>query len=179
MRIRQIDALRGFAIVLMVADHCALFFDMPYFFRLPGRLAMPIFMMISGYLWRSGLTGERYLQVIAAAFFTTFVGWKLGFPLPDILVSWLLWQPLMKYIVRFPVLAAAYGLVISQLFVVGAGYHPGLILAFLSLGVVLRRWPLFPLAWVNLPVPLKYVGLRPISAYVGHFALLYSLFLLR
>ncbi len=46
------DLLRGFAVLLMVIDHIFFFIlHLPFFpFRIPTRLAMPLFAMVCGYL---------------------------------------------------------------------------------------------------------------------------------
>jgi len=78
-RDQQIDALRGFAILLVVLGHCIQFsgidFDNNFLFRLIYSFHMPLFMFISGYVsffstWKGFATFKNKFFLLLVPFFS-------------------------------------------------------------------------------------------------------------
>lgn len=169
-----LDAARGVAIVLMMADHAVLAFGGPWGVReILGRFAAPLFMAIAGYLWRPRLSG-RILEVgIAAALSVPLVSGIGGAHVP-ILVVFLLVYPALWVSYRWPYLVL--GLAVLQLSawpVPWYGYQPGFVLAFLVLGQLLARHATVPVM-VGSGGVLGWLGRWPLTAYIGHLALIYA-----
>lgn len=175
-RIPALDILRGFAILLMIFDHCAFFSAAGVWWRLPGRFAMPLFMLVSGYLWH-GFNRRRLLQVGLAAVLSTLLTAPFHFPFPDILGVWLLCQPLMPFVDRWPVAAAVLGFGTSQLIIFWTGYQPGIVILWLAIGRLLRSLDFsLPDLPARMTSAFRWLGQYPLSVYVGHLAILSILF---
>lgn len=170
-RARHLDALRGLAVVLMVADHlCLLVGEVGLLFRLTGgRLAMPLFFLLAGHLVQR--VGKRTAWVAL-----------VGLALP-LLAPWidspnvLLWYAVgacvvvAARVVGLPLwLVAAVALAFSanryELLLPGQGYDPLALVGLMALGAWLPR-DAFDFAR-RLPGFLAYAGRYPLSVYVGH-----------
>jgi len=189
MRKRQLDALRGVAILLMllghsivVAQHTANAPDWLSWIRLTiTRLSMPLFMMVSGFAIarRGGVKWSRVGQIALAAVWINLVMWSsnVGYTTPEILVLWVLLAPFAKLIIRFPIEVATIGLLQTTVHPIPweywPNYQPGLVAAFLALGVLLRHRPDSILFHVDRFIPdwVVAVGRRPLTWYVGHTTL--------
>ena len=195
-----LDQLRGLAVVLMIIDHVLavgtaavlarglpvsiVVIDDARFFRLTiTRLALPLFMVVSGYLLadRDRPSRRRQGQLLAAA----VVAQILFAPLPglsdvDVLVVVFVVQLAWPVLRASPVVFAALGMVaavnVATLPFGWTGYSPALVAALMCLGALAartkdrgaeraRRMPL--------PKWLAAVGRRPLTAYVGHLAVIW------
>lgn len=173
MRNRTLDAARALGIALMVLDHFAAVYEWPSVVRDFTRLAMPLFMVTSGYLFR-GL-GQRYSDVWATALLT----WPAV-----VVLDVALFHVLLVYALVIPALCARTGVlvVLASLGLLQGlnwpipwhGYQPGYLLAFLVLGRLTREagvvvqdfaWP----SWVTV------IGRYPLTVYGGHLAVLVGL----
>lgn len=173
--------MRGVAVVTMVVDHVCACFGTGQLVRLTvGRLALPLFMLCSGWLLaRRPPTARRLYELAAAAVAATVVvnvgGLSIG--QPDVLWLILVGLLLAPAIRRWPVASACVGLVQASAWPmhspIWTGYEPGLVVALLALGVLwgryyglrdLERWPA--------PAALQLVGRYPLSIYVAHLAAL-------
>lgn len=183
-RLVGLDRLRGLAVVTMVIDHLALLAGGADLVRLTvGRVALPAFCLVAGALVRplDGRRAWRLGTVFGAGVVATALGAPLGIGQPDVLL------------VLAVVLAGAGGLLAwawrrcssTPLVVAGAlavlqpvtwpipwtGYQPGTVLALVLIGRQLGRGPLE--RWGRaLPAPLGGLGRYPLTAYVGHLAVL-------
>lgn len=190
MRNQQLDGLRGFAIVLMILDHVLvtglLHWGWPeqlQWLRLTvTRLALPLFMMIAGYLWADrGPSWRRLPWLIAAAFVATVCCRLLGLPPIEIVALYLGCMVVSKYVVLAPIPTMIVGLLwafnfpdtFPQLF-----YHPGYVLTWLALGVI---WWRQELAWDYEPETIQtppgaqlygWLGRWPLTSYVFHLIVL-------
>lgn len=182
-RTLALDAIRGLAIGSMVVDHLALVGGGPYWLRLTvGRVAMPLFFLLSGHLVRR--FKPRHLETVA-----------IGLVLP-LIVPWidspnvLVWYGVGAAVVvlcrRFGVLwlPVLLGLAWSANFgrpsplhvVWGQDAYDGLFLVgLMCLGALLPR---SAFAWGGrLPFgrPLAALGRYPLAFYVGHLLILQGL----
>ena len=183
VRIPALDGLRGIAILLMVFDHLLLLSlemmpgtDLREFARRSvTRFAMPLFMIVSGFLLDQ-VSRRRMGQVVLAAGMVNLTLWLLwpSFALPEILAVWAFLLPVRAFLVRHPVEAAALGLLQAMYLPVHwPGYEPGIVLVFLALG---RLWATRPgredglLSQIGTRVPgwVAALGRRPLLLYVGH-----------
>lgn len=172
-RIAGLDRARGLAIVLMVADHCCVFIPGGFGYRITlGRLAMPIFFVLAGYLARRITSRHLYVVCIGAAL-PLAVPWIDN---PNVLVWWALGCVLL-YAMR------CWGLSPWLLIIACAGYaangwpttfgdtySPLGLFALLAVGQLLPatawRWTDRLPRWLALP------GRHPIALYVGHLLVL-------
>ena len=165
MRNQALDTLRGLAVLLMILDHAAVVFGLPEIIRLYTRVAMPLFMAISGYLWTAHRPHRLGLVALAAALSAPLEIY-LGLTQPGILTVWLLAQIAMPLVARYPAETAFFALVSTFMINPWSGYHPGLLLVFLALG---RLIP--PPRHFHLP-PFALVGRLPLSFYLAHLVIL-------
>lgn len=173
-----LDALRGLAIVLMMVDHVALVYGAPFGVReIITRLAMPLFMLLAGYLWRPGLR-MRHLDLIVAAALSVPLSWLIGSDTVPILVVLVLVLPLMELAHRYPLALLVLAIVQPITWPIAwYGYQPGAILALLIVGH-LMRWSRLPSDWLRVGERMPFlapVGRWPLMIYVGHLVLLGAL----
>lgn len=189
-RLRTLDALRGFAIVLMVVDHVIvatqtvssnpeLLFEVR---RSLTRLAMPLFMVVSGALWAlHGAPSRRRLTQVFVAAVAVNVSLAVTWPevgLPEILAVWVGCALAAKLFLEAPVEVAVLGLLFAWHYPLDwDGFQPGFVAAFVALGVLWARTGRTgfadPLA-AHLPELFAAAGRRPLSIYVGHLVVLVS-----
>ncbi|HEV2293807.1 MAG TPA: acyltransferase family protein [Tepidisphaeraceae bacterium] len=149
----RLDVLRGCAILLMVLDH-VLAVGLLHWGWLPGwhllrvtvtRPAMPIFMLVAGYLWHvkadNPFPWVRWVQLCGAASVSAVVMHVLGFPQPDILAVFALVALSARLSASYPLTSVVCGF--SQAFYLpifgGATYEPGHILGLCAVGVLWSR----------------------------------------
>ncbi len=143
------------------------------------RLALPAFMVCSGMLLAGrSMTIRRWTEVLIAALIVNAGALLAGMTdfVPDILVLWCLVMVFGAPIRRYPATAVVLGLLQSMYWRVPiGGYQPGLVLAFVALGMLIARSGdrelLEPLG-SRLPDWVASIGRRPLSWYVGHLSLL-------
>lgn len=176
-RLASLDAYRGLAVLFMLVDHVTLLTAVPDVFRLvPGRLAMPMFFLLAGYLataprWRHAWVGYAG---IALPFFVPWVD------SPNVLVLWaggVAFLALIRYL-GLPVwLLAAVGLAVAANGWAHAGgghYDVFAMWGLLALGTMLPRsafdWTRTIPGWIGASLAL--VGRHPIAWYLGHLTVL-------
>ncbi|KAA8976911.1 acyltransferase family protein [Halospina sp. K52047b] len=174
MRNATLDAARAAGIALMILDHVAVVYEWPPIIRDITRLAMPLFMVTSGYLF-TGKLGERYLEVWLAAAITWPMVVVLELALVHVLIVYALVLPLLRAQPGTLLLLACLGLLQTYNWAIPwDGYQPGYLLAFLVLGQLARQagieirhrdWP----QWLTWP------GRYPLTAYGVHLGLLVGL----
>lgn len=170
----ELDALRGLAIWLMVADHVALVLDGGDWYRLTlGRLAMPLFFILAGHLagrprWRH--VGVGLLGVVLAV----LVPWIDS---PNVLTLWALGAVLLWWLRRLG--ASPWLLVLLALTASANGWavSPGNSFDALSLWALMAVGALVPRDALTrlgrrVPWPLAFTGSRPVRWYVGHLLIL-------
>jgi hypothetical protein len=179
-RLRGLDVLRGVAVLLMILDHVlalVVFKGAPaaelMWIRLTlTRLALPLFVGISGYLLaRRGVVHDRkrQAQIWAAGVLVTVAFMGMGFPVPDVLFVLALVHPLFGLVRRWPIVAGVVGaLQFQYLMIPWQGYQPGTIVLYLSLGVLAATSEVPQLR----NALLERVGASPLRWYVGHVAVL-------
>lgn len=176
-RATQLDRLRGLAIACMIVDHVsrALGVEPP---RLTiGRLAVPVFFVLSGHLarrvtWRHAVIGAVGLLLPA------FVPWIDN---PNVLFLYVLgavglvvarrvgvWGPALLGVAMVTVLANGWGSY-------GTGYPLPALAALMVAGHYMPRTWLVG-AGERLPAFLAVAGRRPVSWYVGHLLVLVYVF---
>jgi uncharacterized membrane protein len=178
----QLDALRGAAVLFMVADHVALFVGADPVRMTVGRLAMPLFFVLAGHL--SARLSWRLVWVVA-----------LGLALPTVAV-WIDSPNVLVYLgagavvlavtrrsrlvlwflVALPLVLLANGFALAP---VGTGFHPAALLGLMAVGALLDRRSVEQLAG-RLPAAVTRVlarsGRYPLTVYVGHVLLLTLVF---
>jgi uncharacterized membrane protein len=183
-RIVTLDVWRGVAIALMILDHVCAALEVrhpenPYLFAtrlIITRPAMPLFMLVSGYLMVTSLPSARRIFQVAAAAVLVNVLWftlPMGTNVPDILVLWLMFAITAKWWTRFPVVFAAIGLLQTINWEIPwDAYQPGYVLTFLCLGVLAQKsaTPIPSLA--ELDKPFAAIGRHPLGLYVAHIVLI-------
>jgi uncharacterized membrane protein len=168
-RLVTLDRVRGLAIVLMVLDHALLaagHHGGPVRLTVT-RLALPLFGLTAGALWKPG-RARRYLEVAGAAIIATGLGLVVGIGQPDIL--WLLLVA-MLVMPAGPALAAAGAIQATTWPLRTSGYEPGVVLVLVVLGHLYGSAPLDRLGQ-RLPHRLEGIGRHPLGWYLGHLALL-------
>lgn len=186
LRIVGLDAVRGVAVVSMIADHAALVAiergfgprSVEQLLRLTvGRIALPVFMLVSGLLLKRPPSVRRSVQAAGAGAVvsTVSVAAGLGLGVPDILAVWVLAAWAVGLAARRSALAVAgvacVGIVQAASWPVPwTGYQPGTVAALLAIGWFARYPPvLVELDGVGdrLPVGLARIGARPMAAYMA------------
>jgi uncharacterized membrane protein len=173
-RIYWVDALRGIAILCMIADHlAALYWPLWPVRYTVGRAALPLFMLCSGYLFAvrgRGPSGRRHLELFVFAVpinIGLWMWWREAVPDPLLVigVAWLF----AGWVLERPVVSAVVGLVVSTTLPLSPTYQPGYLVGLMALGVLwqrtgpgvdLRRMPL-----------VEGIGRRPLTWYVAHLVL--------
>lgn len=164
IRNRQIDVLRGVAIILMVIDHVAFVYFPSWWSRIPGRFAMPLFFMISGSLGPGRDPSRLFMIICLAVALMPFENY-IGFKLPGVLSWWLLSYGLMILFDGYELQAVILALISTQLIYMPGQVHFGLMFAFMILGKVWRR------ILVNGDLKekrLEFIGRWPMTIYAGH-----------
>lgn len=182
----RIDRLRGAAVVAMVADHAAAFAlhlglhgstaeVLDAVRRWPTRLSMPTFMVVSGLLLAHHVPSRRrraQVAAVAVAVNAALVLCAPGIDVPEILAVWSLLMCAGEVLRTWPVPAASAGILWATTWPVAwAGYQPGVVAAYLCLGVLAARTGA-GLGTVGgwLPLWLEPVGRRPLTIYAAHLA---------
>jgi hypothetical protein len=187
-----VDRLRGVALLLMILGHSMVVYealhgpeDVIWWTRHTAtRFAMPLFMMMAGYLIakKGHPAWNRMPAIIAAAVVTNVVGHSLpeiGFHAPNVLANFLMAVPFYFVFVRLPIETVLVGFLQAYYLPITwdewQGYQPGMIMAFLALGVLVRHHPETALMKIGrrLPSSLEVLGRRPLLWYCGHLAVLY------
>lgn len=184
----RLDALRGVAVLLMVVDHAASAAPLLFPALVPAaahgwlwwlrrtltRFSMPLFMLVSGALLaRAAPSPRRRAQVaaLAVAVQVLLAGWWPQFARPEILVVWSLVMTAAEVLRRFPFEMVVLGVLQQVCLPVGwYGYQPGLVTAFVALGVLWAQLPqqtVFDRA-VSLPRWVAATGRRPLLVYATH-----------
>ncbi len=174
-RLQGLDALRGGAIALMMLDHvAAVAGGGPWWVRgIVTRFALPMFMFVSGYLWRPGWR-RRHWEIVAAAFVTLPLVWYLGIADVHILAVYALILPLLPLSARWPWLAIALGLIQAKDWPLDyLGYEPGLVWALVAVGQLARNRELAEIDVAHASLrPFVAIGQWPLCWYAGHLAVL-------
>lgn len=174
-RLRSIDLLRGVAILGMVAVHAV---QVPgvadWFVSGPGRLVMPLFMLVAGALSAGRVPSmRRYFEVMAAAVASVPLAWVLELAFaPILLVFWIVWP--LVWLSRDPLYLSALGslsLLQAYSWPLGwAGYEPGAVLACLCFGGLCAK-RLLSLDLPSFPL-VEFVGRYPLTFYLSHLYLI-------
>jgi hypothetical protein len=182
-RERFLDRLRGLAMLLMLLDHGLLLWlelqpgeDLRGWLRRSvTRFSMPLFMLVSGYLLER-TSRRRMFEVAGVALVLNgalVVLWP-AFLLPEILAVWVFLLPIRGFLLRFPVEAAALGVLQAMYLPVRwPGYEPGVVLLFLALGRIWSTRPdrhretLVPIG-ERIPSWVGRLGRRPLGVYAAH-----------
>lgn len=175
-RIAAFDVLRGLALLLMILDHAVIVFGWADEIRHLTRLAMPMFMVLSGYLFRYRL-GRRYAQVWIAALMSWPVAVVLDVAAVPILVIYAALLPLLLLPVHWVLIVAVLGAL--QLYnwpIAWQGYQPGYVFLFLALGRIYRLIPRNSRLTVGSGGgPLVWMGRYPLFLYVAHLWVLFAI----
>jgi hypothetical protein len=170
-----LDRVRGLAVVCMIVDHLCLFFPPeggPLLVRLTvGRLAMPLFFVLAGYLARR--LRWRHLSVALLGVALPVVCPWLDHP--NVLTLWALgcvclW--LVRWAGLSPWLLVLFGLAMGAngFGAHGVQYEPTALWGLMAAGSMLR-----PSSWrwgLRLPCWLELVGRYPVSVYAGQALIL-------
>lgn len=192
-RLGIIDAVRGWALLLMILDHVLVLVELevaagpwPVTIRTTvTRLALPLFLGCTGYLLahrRRPPSTARIVQAAGLGTIFSVAGAATGFmAAPDVLVVWaLVVSCCWFFALRAPVIALAVGFLCAHYQPIGGlldhwnGYEPGEVLGWLALGVLAYRST--PARWLHrIPTPgsLLWAAHRPLTVYAGHLTVLY------
>lgn len=190
-RLLVLDAMRGFAIILMIADHVFSALEssgiknpiVDYSRLTVTRFSMPLFMIASGIVWGLfGLHFKRWLQVLALAGVLNTINWFLwpDFNFPEILFVWALLAIGWRAIVRYPIIVMIIGYTQTTYWQISwQAFQPGELVIFICAGVLLARAPIHGInqLWrerrtAKFLAPLAAVGRRPLTIYGTHLVLL-------
>lgn len=171
VRSRGLDALRGLAVLTMVADHVALFAQAEPVRWTIGRVALPLFFLLAGHLARR--LSWRLLVVLGAGLLLPVLApWVDS---PNVLV-WIVVGSLLLAGVRRFGLSPWLLLVVSATLLAngqgfgGDGYAAPALMVMMAAGALIPR---DGFAWASrLPAWLVPFGRFPLSVYVGHVLLL-------
>lgn len=168
-RSAALDRLRGLAIAVMVLDHVALLLG-PTGWLLQvtvGRLAMPLFFVISGHLVRRLSWRTAGIAALGAVLPLVF-GWLDS---PNVLLWYAAGAVLIVAAQRLRVPVAWLLVVLVAVAAngwdpqLGTSYRPAAVLALMVIGHLLPRMVL-DRAGARLPAWLELGGRRPVSSYV-------------
>lgn len=178
----ELDAARGLAIVAMMIDHVSAVSGGPWLVRWTvGRLAMPIFFVLAGYLCRrvSWRTGAVAALGVALPFAVPWID------RPNVLVWWAAGSAVLVGTRRLgigPGWVAAFCLALMGNFVLlalGDGYPAAALVGLMALGALAGDRDAesggrsYAWRWAErLPGWLAVVGERPVRWYVGHLLVL-------
>jgi hypothetical protein len=150
-----------------------------------GRAALPLFMGLAGFLWTvRPPRPSRVLSVVLAVLAAGVLCAGLAFPWPDALFLYLVGLVLSPIILAAPALCLVLGVLqVTTFQVLPWSYEPGLVVAWISFGVILGRvgGPVVGLPALDewdrravCPAGRVFAGLGrwPLTAYLGHLALL-------
>lgn len=173
MRSQSIDAIRGIAVVLMLFDHALDVAGSPLALRLgPTRLALPLFMVLSGWLLvgKPGPSRRRSVQLGLAAAASAGGSYLAGLDAPDILTVYVAALVVRRVIRRTIALDAlpvcALCLTVAQFAPpLWAGYSPWIVLGLISLGEVCRQGG-FPIPAIRPCRPFEYIGRHALPVFV-------------
>lgn len=168
----RLDALRGVAVLLMVADHLILVLEAEPLLRWgPTRVAMPIFMLLAGQLVRRFSLRLAWVALIGLAL-PWFIPWTER---PSILLLYAVGASVVLVLRRVSwvgglvVLAACLSALANGLD--GPGYAALAVVGLVVLGSMMpRSW--FSDLGGHCPGWCAPFGRFPLSVYVGHLALL-------
>lgn len=171
-RAYALDAVRGLACWVMLADHLALFLGADAVRSTVGRLAMPLFFVVAGHLSRR-LSSRLVLVAGWGLCLPTFAPWIDS---PNVLVLLATGAFLLSACRRWSVHPGWLAAVCLGLLANGAGplavgsYPPAALVGLMALGAMLHR---DAFAWgERLPGWVAWLGRWPLSFYVGHVLLL-------
>jgi hypothetical protein len=150
------------------------------------RLALPLFMGVSGFLWMERSRGSSRLWLVAIAALVSAVLCKLlGMAAPDVLLPYLLVALARRWVLGYPVVVLVLGILQAVNLPMGVGaYELGYVAAWCAVGVLawtwygagdwygsgdLSAWDAGTSWWAR---GLCVVGRWPLTWYVGHLAAL-------
>jgi uncharacterized membrane protein YcfT len=176
-RLAWLDRLRGLAIALMILDHALVVTDPTHPLRLTiTRLALPLFMICAGALHRP-LTVRRIARLAPAVAIEAVISPHVPLAQPGIVTVYLLAVAILavpainRALHIYPAPMAVLGILQSLFQPLGwPGYEPGLIIAFLCIGIASGH-QFQPLAHRLLRY-LEPIGRRPLTWYCGHIIVL-------
>lgn len=157
-RNNTIDEWRGMAVLLMLADHLLMVLDADWWRWGPTRFALPLFMLVSGYLWSQKLPRARpIVMMIPLAVASMAVFWLLDESAPDPLTAWLVVALYAPVVVRFPLFVLVLGFLQAVWWPLPInGYQLGFSAGFAAAGVLAGRlrvelvpWGFASLAWLG------------------------------
>lgn len=177
-RFAAIDRLRGLAILLMIGDHVSIFTGLEWYRDTAGRVAMPLFFVLSGYLV-TRFTIRHALVGLSGFVLAAAVPWVDS---PNVLVwycagaallacSWVRQPLVLAGVAVFGLMLAANGY--AELYL--TGYNPFALLGIMAVGALLRTLPDGRTLWSparRLPAFLGLLGRYPLSWYLGHVVFL-------
>ena len=143
-RFAAIDRLRGLAILLMIGDHVSIFTGLEWYRDTAGRVAMPLFFVLSGYLV-TRFTIRHALVGLSGFVLAAAVPWVDS---PNVLVwycagaallacSWVRQPLVLAGVAVFGLMLAANGY--AELYL--TGYNPFALLGIMAVGALLRTLP--------------------------------------
>lgn len=178
--------VRGAAIVLMVLDHVLIQVDADSTVRGGApwsvtRASLPLFMLVSAAVWRR--SGRVRWRLLAVAGVEAFLYGALDMPLPGIVVLIFVVVTGLDsalsadlHPVGWYALAVLGGVQALYVRVGWAGYEPGLLLLWFSLGRLVVPSIGYDIARIP-PRParlLMWIGRWPLSWYVGHLVVIWA-----
>lgn len=171
VRLVGLDAARGLAVLLMIGDHLALWAGVPAYRFTLGRLAMPLFFVLAGYLSRRLRWRHLWVALIG-------VGLPLVVPWidsPNVLLLWavgslIIWLWRQQGLPLWVLLAAALTVEANGWGHMPRAYEPAAMLGLMVCGAMM---PASAWGWASrLPRQLAVLGRYPVSVYVGHLLLI-------
>jgi uncharacterized membrane protein YeiB len=173
MRVPGLDLLRGFAVLVMFADHVLAVWQPLSPFRVLTRIALPVFFVLAGHLVPAV---PKWRPCVAVG------AWGLVLPVlvpwidhPNVLLWWALGVPIVAYAQRLPDRGLLY--VVFALTLAANGwirpqhaYDGAAVWSMMLIGrqLPLREW----CAKLSGPSWLEFLGRRALVAYVVHVLVL-------